>query len=105
MKNAVNIYLLPGPHPVISAIAPELASRFAHILTEPFPENITALLQRIDARLSAEPANLPCDRRDHPHQAGRAGSIAAMQRAVTMRWRILERRGARTIIPKSDGLT
>jgi hypothetical protein len=80
MKNAVNIYLPPGRHPVISAIAPELESRFAHILTEPFPENITALLQRLDARLSAEPANLPCDRRDHPHQAAIADSKAAWER-------------------------
>jgi len=58
MQNAVQIYLAPGRHPVISAIAPELASRFAHILTEPLPENITALLQRLDAKSSAEPANL-----------------------------------------------
>ena len=58
MQNAVKIYLPPGRHPVISAIAPELASRFAHILTEPLPENLAALLQQLDAKLSAEPANL-----------------------------------------------
>jgi hypothetical protein len=55
MQNAGKIYLTPGRHPVISAIAPELASRF-HLLTEPLPENITALLQRLDAKLSAEPS-------------------------------------------------
>lgn len=55
---AVKIYLSPGRHPVISAIAPELASRSAHILTEPLPEKITALLQQLDAKLCAEPANL-----------------------------------------------
>ena len=55
MQNAVKIYLPPGRHPVISAIAPELASRFAHILTEPLPENITAFLQRLDAKLFGEP--------------------------------------------------
>jgi hypothetical protein len=57
VQNAVKIYLPPGRHPVISAIAPELASRFAHILTEPLPENITALLQRLDAKLSISPCS------------------------------------------------
>jgi hypothetical protein len=55
---AAKIYLAPGRHPVISAIAPELASGYAHILTEPLPENLAALLQQLDAKLSAEPANL-----------------------------------------------
>jgi hypothetical protein len=54
VQNAAQIYLAPGRHPVISAIAPELASRFAHILTEPLPENLAALLQQLDAKLSAE---------------------------------------------------
>jgi len=53
VQNAAKIYLAPGRHPVISAIAPELASRFAHILTEPLPENLAALLQQLDAKLSA----------------------------------------------------
>ena len=58
VQNAVKIYLPPGRHPVISAIAPGLASRFAHILTEPLPENLAALLQQLHAKLPAEPANL-----------------------------------------------
>jgi hypothetical protein len=58
VQNAAQIYLAPGRHPVISAIAPELALRYAHILTEPLPENLAALLQQLDAKLSAEPANL-----------------------------------------------
>jgi hypothetical protein len=53
VQNAAQIYLAPGRHPVISAIAPELASCFAHILTEPLPENLAALLQQLDAKLSA----------------------------------------------------
>jgi hypothetical protein len=54
VQNAVKIYLRPQRHTVIGAIAPELASWFAHILTEPLPENITEILQRLDAKSSAE---------------------------------------------------
>jgi hypothetical protein len=59
VQNAAQIYLAPGRHPVISTIAPELALWYAHILAEPLPENLDALLQQLDAKLSAEPANLP----------------------------------------------
>jgi hypothetical protein len=53
VQNAAQIYLAPGRHPVINAIAPELALWYAHILTEPLPENLDALLQQLDAKLSA----------------------------------------------------
>ena len=56
VQNAAQIYLAPRRHPVISAIAPELASSFAHILTEPLPENLAALLRQLDAKLSSRAA-------------------------------------------------
>jgi hypothetical protein len=57
VQKVAQIYLAPGRHPVISAIALELASWSAQMLTEPLPENLAALLQQLDAKSSAAPAS------------------------------------------------
>lgn len=43
-------YLVPsGRHPIIEALAPEVKSWFADTVAEPIPEELAAILQRMDA--------------------------------------------------------
>jgi hypothetical protein len=38
-----------GRHPIIEALAPEVKSWFADTIAEPIPEELAAILQRVDA--------------------------------------------------------
>jgi hypothetical protein len=44
----------PGRHPIVDALAPIVRSWFADTISEPIPEELVAIIQRIDVESFAD---------------------------------------------------